>query len=98
MCFFKQKTAYEMRISDWSSDVCSSDLSAAEKDFEPIIEDIERQNPDVIFSTVVGASTTDFYRAYAKAGFKPEIMPIASVNTNEKIGRESCWERVCKDV
>src|SRR3546814_5880935 len=26
---FKHKTAYEMRISDWSSDVCSSDLSAA---------------------------------------------------------------------
>src|SRR3546814_1327309 len=26
--FFKQKTAYEMRISDWSSDVCSSDLIA----------------------------------------------------------------------
>src|SRR3546814_10108200 len=28
ICFFKQKTAYEMRISDWSSDVCSSDLMA----------------------------------------------------------------------
>src|SRR3546814_663418 len=28
--FFKQKTAYEMRISDWSSDVCSSDLALAE--------------------------------------------------------------------
>src|SRR3546814_9146018 len=27
--FFKQKTAYEMRISDWSSDVCSSDLRAS---------------------------------------------------------------------
>src|SRR3546814_10793618 len=27
--FFKQKTAYEMRISDWSSDVCSSDLPAS---------------------------------------------------------------------
>src|SRR3546814_1243298 len=27
--FFKQKTAYEMRISDWSSDVCSSDLIVA---------------------------------------------------------------------
>src|SRR3546814_2946834 len=26
LCFFKQKTAYEMRLSDWSSDVCSSDL------------------------------------------------------------------------
>src|SRR3546814_18685506 len=29
--FFKQKTAYEMRISDWSSDVCSSDLTAFRK-------------------------------------------------------------------
>src|SRR3546814_5110761 len=29
--FFKQKTAYEMRISDWSSDVCSSDLPAARR-------------------------------------------------------------------
>src|SRR3546814_9352327 len=28
--FFKQKTAYEMRISDWSSDVCSSDLDGEE--------------------------------------------------------------------
>src|SRR3546814_1419415 len=28
--FFKQKTAYEMRISDWSSDVCSSDLPKAQ--------------------------------------------------------------------
>src|SRR3546814_3245172 len=28
--FFKQKTAYEMRISDWSSDVCSSDLLSDE--------------------------------------------------------------------
>src|SRR3546814_13939406 len=27
MLFFKQKTAYELRISDWSSDVCSSDLT-----------------------------------------------------------------------
>src|SRR3546814_7914591 len=29
LCFFKHKTAYEMRISDWSSDVCSSDLTDA---------------------------------------------------------------------
>src|SRR3546814_13879277 len=42
--FFKQKTAYEMRISDWSSDVCSSDLppqfrharlAAGERDVQP---------------------------------------------------------------
>src|SRR3546814_8160787 len=35
--FFKQKTAYEMRISDWSSDVCSSDLEG-----DPVSPDIRR--------------------------------------------------------
>src|SRR3546814_2607962 len=33
--FFKQKTAYEMRISDWSSDVCSSDLRSPRQRPEP---------------------------------------------------------------
>src|SRR3546814_10780347 len=33
--FFKQKTAYEMRISDWSSDVCSSDLLPPEPGLPP---------------------------------------------------------------
>src|SRR3546814_14666161 len=32
--FFNQKTAYEMRISDWSSDVCSSDLFSANLNFD----------------------------------------------------------------
>src|SRR3546814_6914255 len=45
--FFKQKTAYEMRISDWSSDVCSSDL-----DTDP------RQ-----WDVVGGAATTDAWVA-----------------------------------
>src|SRR3546814_13237885 len=35
--FFKQKTAYEMRISDWSSDVCSSDLIRVPPPPEPIM-------------------------------------------------------------
>src|SRR3546814_9836682 len=36
--FFKQKTAYEMRISDWSSDVCSSDLFARDEgDADPLL-------------------------------------------------------------
>src|SRR3546814_2038139 len=34
--FFKQKTAYEMRISDWSSDVCSSDLA----DYHPEVDSL----------------------------------------------------------
>src|SRR3546814_11035094 len=41
--FFKQKTAYEMRISDWSSDVCSSDLILAE--FAPIAEQTNVPKP-----------------------------------------------------
>src|SRR3546814_4777981 len=40
--FFKQKTAYEMRISDWSSDVCSSDLAAdALTGLEPVRPEID---------------------------------------------------------
>src|SRR3546814_1691673 len=38
--FFKQKTAYEMRISDWSSDVCSSDLLELFEEIIVIILDL----------------------------------------------------------
>src|SRR3546814_9295446 len=38
--FFKQKTAYEMRISDWSSDVCSSDL-VGRREAEPYAADCD---------------------------------------------------------
>src|SRR3546814_16902704 len=47
--FFKQKTAYEMRISDWSSDVCSSDLcliKPAERQIEQPEDDRERHRND----------------------------------------------------
>src|SRR3546814_310017 len=40
-CFFKQKTAYEMRISDWSSDVCSSDLTRVLVNVLPLTPDTE---------------------------------------------------------
>src|SRR3546814_4669619 len=45
--FFKQKTAYEMRISDWSSDVCSSDLAAR---YAGLVED--RALADSIFNAI----------------------------------------------
>src|SRR3546814_7921794 len=46
--FFKQKTAYEMRISDWSSDVCSSDLvgflrPAGDVDAQAAFDPLHRQ-------------------------------------------------------
>src|SRR3546814_9213680 len=44
--FFKQKTAYEMRISDWSSDVCSSDLIKANHGSGSNIFVTEKDTPD----------------------------------------------------
>src|SRR3546814_7673159 len=53
--FFKQKTAYEMRISDWSSDVCSSDLAGelvvhhlgtVAGDLEGLVHDLGAVVPD----------------------------------------------------
>src|SRR3546814_1767655 len=47
--FFKQKTAYEMRISDWSSDVCSSDLTTLE--FKSIVRRLRAVRPDMTLSS-----------------------------------------------
>src|SRR3546814_8605120 len=44
--FFKQKTAYEMRISDWSSDVCSSDLLDAVR---ALVNHIQAVVPPILF-------------------------------------------------
>src|SRR3546814_10255814 len=43
--FFKQKTAYEMRISDWSSDVCSSDLSCRRYKPDPAADRASEAGP-----------------------------------------------------
>src|SRR3546814_5198869 len=43
--FFKQKTAYEMRISDWSSDVCSSDLDR-DVDANSVVLSLYRNDSD----------------------------------------------------
>src|SRR3546814_6647524 len=61
--FFKQKTAYEMRISDWSSDVCSSDLVAVGYDgrlSSPALETalIEGLNGSGIHAVRIGMGPT----------------------------------------
>src|SRR3546814_5495237 len=86
--FFKQKTAYEMRISDWSSDVCSSDL--------PTEED-KHWFPDIAGSDWL--TTVKF----AMNNFKDEsfILQFLSpkvIRDLKKIGRASCRERVCQYV
>src|SRR3546814_10088471 len=66
--FFKQKTAYEMRISDWSSDVCSSDLheapgigvvAIAVVDIDPARGGIGREQPAAAFTAVVQREAAD---------------------------------------
>src|SRR3546814_2839535 len=65
--FFKQKTAYEMRISDWSSDVCSSDLAASPKGVRKMAKETNRID---IYQAV-----TDDILAMLEAGTKPWVKP-----------------------
>src|SRR3546814_10572588 len=92
--FIKQKTAYEMRISDWSSDVCSSDLGTL------VTKGIEVYNGKVIFYSL---------GKFLMKGPRPTgDVPIgvnAAVGKDTRkgladmeIGRASCRERVCQDV
>src|SRR3546814_16591075 len=52
--FFKQKTAYEMRISDWSSDVCSSDLPDGTREGFRTLKTILEAKPDTKVIVVSG--------------------------------------------
>src|SRR3546814_5161590 len=102
--FFKQKTAYEMRISDWSSDVCSSDLLQP-SDYLGIV------GPEAFFENREGEFIADLRdRRFPGensdlhgAGAIPpvDLDQIGKFGTNvpvEKIGRASCRERVCQYV
>src|SRR3546814_9750738 len=96
--FFKQKTAYEMRISDWSSDVCSSDLIplqewkyfAFKAPKRKKYKDLDRQVDSFIKE-----------ERDQQKNFETEL----TIHQNdwvlfslEQIGRASCRERVCQYV
>src|SRR3546814_19009715 len=69
--FFKQKTAYEMRISDWSSDVCSSDLQLADgtvRHFGMVL-----QNPGDAVGLVLALADRGVARA---AGAADRVLPL----------------------
>src|SRR3546814_10679926 len=81
--FFKQKTAYEMRISDWSSDVCSSDLRESHR----LAEQRARADPGAV----------DAFVAFRPdAPHQVEILQL--IMDGIEIGRASCRERVCQYV
>src|SRR3546814_1348686 len=86
--FFKQKTAYEMRISDWSSDVCSSDLD------EPANSVFYGEN--IVITGSAFAGMVD--EVPALSGIFIEGRAIHVVANRYKIGRASCREIVCQYV
>src|SRR3546814_10087576 len=95
--FFKQKTAYEMRISDWSSDVCASDLSypgdCRSRWKIPIGRDASK-NGDVCPTAALDSLRQWVHTASCMLQFV--VHP--SRRTANKIGRASCRERVCQYV
>src|SRR3546814_7054522 len=90
---FKQKTAYEMRISDWSSDVCSSDLSFLYERFEEICDIMKAY--DVSFSLGDGLRPGSAYDANDEAQFA-ELKTLGELT--QEIGRASWRERVSQYV
>src|SRR3546814_1925936 len=87
--FFKQKTAYEMRISDWSSDVCSSDLAHANGGdlvFAPRSLVARAVDPNADPAGAPLALHVEARQGRDDPGFEIEI------------GRASCRERVCQYV
>src|SRR3546814_1354247 len=95
--FFKQKTAYEMRISDWSSDVCSSDLAQRRA------PDVGQREPDRYhhlseLSRCGGGAARLGLRVIRQAGVAAGRAQRADVRLGDQIGRASCRERVCQYV
>src|SRR3546814_5584121 len=92
--FFKQKTAYEMRISDWSSDVCSSDLSLGEQQRTALAR------AAVVRPRVLVADEPISHQNHEwAAAMMLLVADLAETGTAcLQIGRASCRERVCQYV
>src|SRR3546814_8242777 len=96
--FFKQKTAYERRISDWSSDVCSSDLRLpqarqTEDEHRGVGDEVGVLEPaDRVGAHRRPGEQLEAHRNadHGRAGADRERMQPA------EIGRASCRERVCQ--
>src|SRR3546814_10564446 len=104
--FFKQKTAYEMRTSDWSSDVCSSDLDRA-RQRERIRRDDAHVRLDIHEARRIKRLRIDdggvdvgedlelaratHVVAIARRAVRDQLVALAQL---DQIGRASCRERV----
>src|SRR3546814_1774638 len=75
--FFKQKTAYEMRISDWSSDVCSSDLRLASVDPDAALVRPDQAQDAFQHHRLAGAGAADHDEALARAELEVDALEHA---------------------
>src|SRR3546814_8207987 len=97
---FKQKTAYEMRISDWSSDVCSSDLEFTSEIYVLSKDEGGRHTPFFAnYRPQFYFHTTDVTGEVVLPEGTEMVMPGDNVQLSVKqIGRASSRERVCQYV
>src|SRR3546814_19864823 len=109
--FFKQKAAYEMRISDWSSDVCSCDLVPVVLKDEPWVGGIPATGGSLLFQEFIPAEDGTVAARLRAAGAiligmtnVPEFYTWSRTanrlgpETVNQSGRASCRERVCQYV
>src|SRR3546814_2631601 len=85
--FFKQKTAYEMRISDWSSDVCSSDLAWAALNERALplgiaVHPLEPQRDDL------NTDLRRFGSAWLAENLRPQLTPVDARSEERRVGKE----------
>src|SRR3546814_7607426 len=101
MFFFKQKTAYEMRISDWSSDVCSSDLM--KKEVEQLLATARREAQEISDRTTKAAEAAAVEIRKEASAEGDRIRERARADAQQlhdqtKIGTAPWRERVCQYV
>src|SRR3546814_14864078 len=106
--FFKQKTAYEMRISDWSSDVCSSDLGtnaglkrvSAGTEAASYTELLHVRRRFIHKEALRSATAlvTNAVLATRDQRIWGEAGTACASDSTKEIGRASCRERVCQYV
>src|SRR3546814_6858144 len=90
---FKQKTAYEMRISDWSSDVCSSDLHDDHQHHRLGGRTVEVEADEAVVEHLVDQ------RVGRPGGAAPGGGVDGAEGVEEgEIGRASCRDRLCQYV
>src|SRR3546814_4101129 len=86
--FFKQKTAYEMRISDWSSDVCSSDLglgSLPRATVKPMLADIDQRDRKFLSGLGPRFGALSIYFAGL---LRPRAVALRARSEERRVGKE----------